>query len=723
MTTYSDTCDQRVASDRSTTDFTRVEWARRMADMGLTVFILEPGSKRPLGGHSWYTRNTKDPDLVSEWFDAEPDCNFAVHPGAHYVVIDLDRKPQVDGITAFEELCAENGMYDFREDLDTLIVKTANGGYHLYFKTNFPCANKHDMPAGIDVRGAVGYVVGPGCEVTPEYSWSTGTYEVLDPGADIAQLPDWLAEKMHEPGRKDPRREEPLVDWDQPESIEQAREWLKYEEPAIQGENGDDHTFRTICALRDFAVSEGEIFKLLNEGDEKSWNARCEPPWPDNELLTKIENSFEYASGRPGVKSLAYHKNRMMQARPPGGWGRYIRQDGNLALVVDNDDPEFRAWRGSLPVADHDMAPDDPPFEDDARRDDLFPAYLVGELDQIPDPVWLIQDVLPEMSLAMTYGETGSLKTFLELDKALWGAVGEPWAASKDQDIEGFKIMRPLRTVIVAGEGARGLKRRIAAWAKRHGIKTDDLPILVIPVMPRFADEGDLDKLIRTIKAKLPDPDYVIVDTAMWAASGLNLNIPADSQVLLSSFKRVMLYLGCSLTFVHHTGKDKKREQLGAENLIAGVDVADRIDLEEKGTGYRRIKITNKKMKDAELRETISMEAHPETVGTEEDGRKVGSLVLRRCQESAKVEAEHDPRLTLALGIIAENKGKMPLNMSELAEKMTRRSNSEDLSDGELEKAKEGMRSYLRKAATRELAVYAHKAGKARNAQWVFEDR
>ena len=43
--------------------------------------------------------------------------------------------------------------------------RRANGGYHLYFKTPFPCANKNLFPDGIDVRGAVGYVVGPGSEI------------------------------------------------------------------------------------------------------------------------------------------------------------------------------------------------------------------------------------------------------------------------------------------------------------------------------------------------------------------------------------------------------------------------------------------------------------------------------------------------------------------------------------------------------------------------------
>ncbi len=209
----------------------------------------------------------------------------------------------------------------------------------------------------------------------------------------------------------------------------------------------------------------------------------------------------------------------------------------------------------------------------------------------------------------------------------------------------------------------------------------------------------------------------------MWAAAGLNLNLPADSQILLSSFKKVMLDLGCSLTFVHHIGKEKARGHLGAENLIAGVDVSDCVELEEKGIGRRKIKIINKKMKDAELRKPISMEAYSETLGEDDNGRVVGSLVLRRCHGITKDGGESDPLLDLALEIIAENKGKMPLNMSELAEEMARRNTTDEPTDGEFEKAKQGMRNYLRKAATRELDTYAHKAGKARNAQWVFEDR
>ncbi len=65
----------------------------------------------------------------------------------------------------------------------------------------------------------------------------------------------------------------------------------------------------------------------------------------------------------------------------------------------------------------------------------------------------------------------------------------------------------------------------------------------------------------------------------------------------------------------------------------------------------------------------------------------------------------------------------MSLNMNALADAMAHEYATEELSDGELERSKEGMRNFLRKEAKSRLAAYAHKAGKAKNAPWEFEDR
>jgi hypothetical protein len=133
-----------------------------MVSKGITAFIVDANSKRPLGGNSWYVRNTsryKDPDQLERWFEETPDCNYGLWLGKEFVVIDLDVKHDITGITgiaAFEAICAENGVTNFLTEFHTLMVKTPSGGYHLYFKTPHPCANKNNFPELIDVRGAVG---------------------------------------------------------------------------------------------------------------------------------------------------------------------------------------------------------------------------------------------------------------------------------------------------------------------------------------------------------------------------------------------------------------------------------------------------------------------------------------------------------------------------------------------------------------------------------------
>ena len=65
----------------------------------------------------------------------------------------------------------------------------------------------------------------------------------------------------------------PVIEWDLPVSVAQASEWLSYQDPAVEGNEGDQHTYNTVCSLRDFGISEAECFRLLNEGDESG----CQP--------------------------------------------------------------------------------------------------------------------------------------------------------------------------------------------------------------------------------------------------------------------------------------------------------------------------------------------------------------------------------------------------------------------------------------------------------------
>jgi putative DNA primase/helicase len=137
---------------------------------------------------AWATAATYSPFMIATKWGASPDALPAIPVGAHgLVVIDCDRKPGApDGVEAFRALRQEHGI-----DLSAgFQVDTPSGGQHWYFRTEIPYGNSSgSLPAGIDVRGMGGYVIGPGATLPDgrAYKLVQGTWDT------IPALPDSLA--------------------------------------------------------------------------------------------------------------------------------------------------------------------------------------------------------------------------------------------------------------------------------------------------------------------------------------------------------------------------------------------------------------------------------------------------------------------------------------------------------------------------------------------------
>ena len=81
-------------------------------------------------------------------------------------------------------------------------------------------------------------------------------------------------------------------------AIERARRYLASVPPAIAGEHGDVQTFRVCCRLtRGFALDDQQALHVLAE-----WNARCQPPWSEAELVDKLRRAARY--GREPIGGL-----------------------------------------------------------------------------------------------------------------------------------------------------------------------------------------------------------------------------------------------------------------------------------------------------------------------------------------------------------------------------------------------------------------------------------
>lgn len=143
-----------------------------------------------------------------------------------------------------------------------------------------PCTQTTRLP------GFFNHKYSPPHLVTIEYGRSHHVFAPAD--FPRPEVPD-AAPHPHQPA---PRGRPPI------DALERARLYLAAVPPAVAGQHGDVHTYRVCCRLvRGFALRDGEALTLLAD-----WNARCEPPWSERELMDKLRRARRY--GREPVGGL-----------------------------------------------------------------------------------------------------------------------------------------------------------------------------------------------------------------------------------------------------------------------------------------------------------------------------------------------------------------------------------------------------------------------------------
>ncbi len=556
------------------TDRTRLELAIWMAAKGFDVFTVKPGLKTPLHGNSWYARCTRDPAVIADRFEKTEDANFGIYPGEDHVVLDLDMGPSKNGIGIFDAICQENGLDGFL-DLNTFTVATPNNGYHLYFKAPYPCGIANEFPDGIDVRGTNGYVVGPGSKLA-----NGKEYRILDPDAEIMDLPDWLVAYMLPPGRKNPKAHElmPGVEWDMDVSVDRALEWLKVREPATEGQAGDDWTIQTALMCRDFGLSEENILWAMNE----DWNGRCDPSWGDDELMHKIKNAFTYPQNRPGCKSPAFSVHCIQTVAGMGVWEKYttpeaiaemLKPTHTLRLVVNNTD-------GMDEVPDEVFDDERDPVTGEPAGS--FPWYswsAFAALDTVREYVineWLLAHQITHMVAVR-----GTGKSTIALDMGAHIACDKDWCGV--QTAKGWKV------IYICGEDVVGMVTNVRAWAKYHDVAPTDDRFLIAADVISLTDEHRLD--IR-IKEMVDWADgarcVVILDTWQRATMGWSKNDMEAMEAAVTRAERIATYLNGPLLSLVHPPKDGRMTVKGAGEQE---DTSGGIYHLEQGNGVVRLQV------------------------------------------------------------------------------------------------------------------------------------
>lgn len=271
----------------------------------------------------------------------------------------------------------------------------------------------------------------------------------------------------------------------------------------------------------------------------------------------------------------------------------------------------------------------------------VFGAILWSDMDRVAvSEDWAVDDVLHRGDVALVYGASMSGKSFLVLDMALSVARGVPWFG---------KRVKAGGVIYQAGEGGKGLLKRMRAYRQHHEV-ADRLPFVLLPARVNlWSADGDADALVEEITAYaawMADPlQLVVIDTLATASAGANENRSEDVSVLLANGERIRDATGAAVLWVHHknAGGEKPR---GHTSLLANVDASIEVNRSEENQSERSFRIA--KVKDGEDGEEFGFQLQPVTIGARDDGKLITSCVVCPAQvgsSQAGSGTERKPRL------------------------------------------------------------------------------
>lgn len=218
-----------------------------------------------------------------------------------------------------------------------------------------------------------------------------------------------------------------------------------------------------------------------------------------------------------------------------------------------NGPDTFRpTWKPAKPSpAANDGEPDPPKFN--------VISFTRADQVEFKPTDWLIDGWLVKDTLAGLVAPSGACKSFLAIDWACRVATCTDWYG---------RAVKPGAVFYLAGEGRTGLRKRIAAWEKYHGVEIIGAPLYLADSLPFLCDDVMTEGVIDAIEnvadqvffASGHEPTLIVIDTVARAMSGANENSSEDMGHFIRSLDRLRTKWGCTVLTIHHTGLDKEAQ-------------------------------------------------------------------------------------------------------------------------------------------------------------------
>lgn len=258
-----------------------------------------------------------------------------------------------------------------------------------------------------------------------------------------------------------------------------------------------------------------------------------------------------------------------------------------------------------------------------------FTFVPVRDLLSQPAPVdWLIRDTIEAGSLCQLFGASTAGKSFVALDWCASVATGQDWAG---------KPTKAGTVFYIAGEGHKGLGRRMRAWELHHGTALADAPLFFSTAPAALMDAGNAANVagaVEALAAKHGAPGLIVVDTLARNLGNGEENSNADLGVFINNID-VMLRrkFGCAVLIVHHTGWQETQRSRGGSALRAAMDHEFRLDAFEGGR--RELHVTKNKEGEVPPPMPFELQQVPLDGWVDDDGEVMTSAVLVTAEGTA----------------------------------------------------------------------------------------
>jgi len=214
---------------------------------------------------------------------------------------------------------------------------------------------------------------------------------------------------------------------------------------------------------------------------------------------------------------------------------------------------------------------------------------------------WLIENFIEKQSLCMLFGEPSTYKSFMAMELAFCIGSGIDWYGNPTALGE---------VIYIAGEGASGIQKRIAALETKYGVTAKGIFVSSRPI--EMTNPESVKEVLDIISQLAIQPALIIIDTLHRNFGEGDENSSRDVGLFVKHMDELKNATNATILTIHHSGHGEKGHSRGSSAIRASLDCEYQLKAKSDCT----VELICKKMKEFDKPDVMEFELKPLQVTT-----------------------------------------------------------------------------------------------------------